>query len=186
MAGQNAKAEKARQAELYVKAISNIVASLVSLVEAGKPVALRRLIADHCAALKVQRTPKQVDILAAVPQRHRKMVLPVVRTKPVRSSSGVAIVAVMSKPHVCPHVHHTGNVCVYCPGGPDSDFEYRCRGAKGKKKKKKNSNFWFLNPVPHLWVCMHILSLWSLFLMIIGDPLKNSSFQYICNLFHYN
>ena len=27
--------------------------------------------------------------------------------------------AVMSKPHRCPHIAMTGNVCVYCPGGPD-------------------------------------------------------------------
>ena len=30
----------------------------------------------------------------------------------------------MCKPHRCPHIAMTGNVCVYCPGGPDSDFEY--------------------------------------------------------------
>lgn len=38
--------------------------------------------------------------------------------------SGIAVVAVMCKPHRCPHIAMTGNVCVYCPGGPDSDFEY--------------------------------------------------------------
>ena len=36
------------------------------------------------------------------------------RTKPVRSSSGVAIVAVMSSPAACPH-----GKCTFCPGGPD-------------------------------------------------------------------
>ena len=29
----------------------------------------------------------------------------------------------MCKPHRCPHIAMTGNICVYCPGGPDSDFE---------------------------------------------------------------
>jgi histone acetyltransferase (RNA polymerase elongator complex component) len=38
--------------------------------------------------------------------------------------AGIAVVAVMCKPHRCPHIAMTGNVCVYCPGGPDSDFEY--------------------------------------------------------------
>jgi elongator complex protein 3 len=38
--------------------------------------------------------------------------------------TGIAVVAVMCKPHRCPHIAMTGNVCVYCPGGPDSDFEY--------------------------------------------------------------
>jgi elongator complex protein 3 len=42
--------------------------------------------------------------------------LPVARpvTKPARSASGVAIVAVMSSPAGCPH-----GKCTFCPGGPD-------------------------------------------------------------------
>jgi elongator complex protein 3 len=34
------------------------------------------------------------------------------RAKPVRTASGVAVVAVMCKPHRCPHVAMTGNICV--------------------------------------------------------------------------
>ncbi|MCS7099432.1 MAG: tRNA uridine(34) 5-carboxymethylaminomethyl modification radical SAM/GNAT enzyme Elp3 [Sulfolobales archaeon] len=34
--------------------------------------------------------------------------------KPTRMLSGVSVVAVMTKPHPCPH-----GKCVYCPGGPD-------------------------------------------------------------------
>ncbi len=36
--------------------------------------------------------------------------------KPVRTMSGVAIVAVMSRPAPCPH-----GKCTFCPGGPDHD-----------------------------------------------------------------
>jgi elongator complex protein 3 len=43
----------------------------------------------------------------------------------------VAVVAVMCKPHRCPHVAMTGNICVYCPGGPDSDFEYSTQSYTG-------------------------------------------------------
>ena len=53
------------------------------------------------------------------------------KVKPVRTSSGVAIVAVMSKPHRCPHIWTTGNICIYCPGGPDSDFEYSTQSYTG-------------------------------------------------------
>ncbi|HUR25541.1 MAG TPA: radical SAM protein [Candidatus Thermoplasmatota archaeon] len=42
------------------------------------------------------------------------LLAPARRTKPVRSSSGVAIVAVMSSPAACPH-----GKCTFCPGGPD-------------------------------------------------------------------
>ena len=42
------------------------------------------------------------------------------------------MVAVMSKPHRCPHIATTGNICVYCPGGPDSDFEYSTQSYTGE------------------------------------------------------
>ncbi len=57
--------------------------------------------------------------------------MPILRTKPVRTASGIAVVAVMSKPHWCPHIATTGNICVYCPGGPDSDFEYSTQSYTG-------------------------------------------------------
>lgn len=31
----------------------------------------------------------------------------------------------------CPHINFTGNICVYCPGGPDSDFEYSTQSYTG-------------------------------------------------------
>ena len=43
----------------------------------------------------------------------------------------IVVVAVMCKPHRCPHISLTGNVCVYCPGGPDSDFEYSTQSYTG-------------------------------------------------------
>jgi elongator complex protein 3 len=57
--------------------------------------------------------------------------LPKLIAKPIRTSSGIAVVAVMCKPHRCPHIAFTGNICVYCPGGPDSDFEYSTQSYTG-------------------------------------------------------
>ena len=62
------------------------------------------------------------------PPRHLRCRL---RAKPVRTASGIAVVAVMSKPHRCPHIATTGAICVYCPGGPDSDFEYSTQSYTG-------------------------------------------------------
>ncbi len=39
------------------------------------------------------------------------------KTKPVRTMSGVSPLALMTAPFACPH-----GKCVYCPGGPDSAF----------------------------------------------------------------
>lgn len=66
-----------------------------------------------------------------MPEEHRKVLLPQLRAKPVRTASGIAVVAVMSKPHRCPHIATTGNICIYCPGGPDSDFEYSTQSYTG-------------------------------------------------------
>jgi elongator complex protein 3 len=41
---------------------------------------------------------------------------PLLRAKPMRSGSGVAVVAVMSSPASCPH-----GKCTFCPGGPEVD-----------------------------------------------------------------
>jgi len=65
----------------------------------------------------LSRVPKLVENIAALPDEHRSELLPQLRAKPVRTASGVAIVALMSMPHRCPHIATTGNICVYCPGG---------------------------------------------------------------------
>jgi elongator complex protein 3 len=38
-------------------------------------------------------------------------------TKPTRTISGVAVIAIMTKPFKCPH-----GTCIYCPGGLNSEF----------------------------------------------------------------
>ncbi len=74
--------------------------------------------------IQLNSIPKLVDLVQALPEAYKPKLMPILRTKPVRTASGIAVVAVMSKPHRCPHIATTGNICVYCPGGPDSDFEY--------------------------------------------------------------
>jgi len=66
----------------------------------------------------MSRVPKIVDIISAIPENYKNKLLPYLKAKPVRTASGIAVVAVMSKPHRCPHIATTGNICVYCPGVP--------------------------------------------------------------------
>ena len=80
---------------------------------------------------KLSTQPRLVDIISAIPDQWKKYLLPKLKAKPVRTASGIAVVAVMSKPHRCPHIAMTGNICVYCPGGPDSDFEYSTQSYTG-------------------------------------------------------
>ncbi|MEM4347394.1 MAG: tRNA uridine(34) 5-carboxymethylaminomethyl modification radical SAM/GNAT enzyme Elp3 [Candidatus Altiarchaeota archaeon] len=58
---------------------------------------------------------KNSDILKnAKNENEREKILKILQKKPSRTISGVAIVAVMTKPSKCPH-----GKCAYCPGGPE-------------------------------------------------------------------
>eukprot|EP00536_Pseudo-nitzschia_multiseries_P005656 jgi/Psemu1/190936/e_gw1.108.77.1 len=115
----------------YALAVSLVVQDLIKAYDAGDTLNFTKLKGTAAKKYKLQGIPKLADILQALPISYRAKLLPFLQTKPVRSASGVAVVAVMSKPHRCPHIAYTGNVCVYCPGGPDSDFEYSTQAYTG-------------------------------------------------------
>jgi elongator complex protein 3 len=104
---------------------------MVELSRKNQTVDLNALKSAACRKYGLARAPKLVEMIAALPESDRESLLPKLRAKPVRTASGIAVVAVMSKPHRCPHIATTGNICVYCPGGPDSDFEYSTQSYTG-------------------------------------------------------
>lgn len=112
-------------------AIAEIVSALIKAYESGTTLNFTELKNKVAKKRKLKGIPKVVDVLGALPEKYRKELTPYLKTKPVRGASGVAVVAVMSKPHRCPHLQYTGDVCVYCPGGPDSDFEYSTQAYTG-------------------------------------------------------
>ncbi|KAI9005907.1 Elongator subunit [Gaertneriomyces sp. JEL0708] len=114
-----------------VKCCAEIVNELIAGVKSGKDVNLNGVRGRLARKNKLHTQPKLVDIIAAIPEEYKAMLLPKLRAKPVRTASGIAVVAVMCKPHRCPHIAMTGNICVYCPGGPDSDFEYSTQSYTG-------------------------------------------------------
>ncbi|HEV8361162.1 MAG TPA: tRNA uridine(34) 5-carboxymethylaminomethyl modification radical SAM/GNAT enzyme Elp3 [Candidatus Thermoplasmatota archaeon] len=57
--------------------------------------------------------PRDADLLAAARPHERATLVALLRTKPTRTLSGVAIVTVQTDPAWCPH-----GTCVFCPGGP--------------------------------------------------------------------
>ena len=72
-------------------------------IEASKTYHLGRVIRNS-DVLKFTADPKIVEIL---------------RKKPVRTLSGIAVVAVMTRPKECPHGR-----CTYCPRGEDASQSY--------------------------------------------------------------
>lgn len=65
-----------------------------------------------CRKYNLSRVPSDADILENAPGDVYEIVEPFLRTKPMRTISGVAPVAVMTSPAPCPH-----GTCTYCPGG---------------------------------------------------------------------
>mmetsp|Transcript_14176 Transcript_14176/g.39231 ORF Transcript_14176/g.39231 Transcript_14176/m.39231 type:complete len:582 (+) Transcript_14176:221-1966(+) len=115
----------------YALCIAYIVQELISCYEKGETLNLTKLKGQACKHFGLKGVVRQADILQGLPVQYRKPLWPYLKTKPVRTAAGVAVVAVMSKPHRCPHIAYTGGVCVYCPGGLDSDFEYSTQAYTG-------------------------------------------------------
>ncbi|MDD4898744.1 MAG: tRNA uridine(34) 5-carboxymethylaminomethyl modification radical SAM/GNAT enzyme Elp3 [Methanocellales archaeon] len=65
----------------------------------------------------LSKVPKNSDILAVSTDDEQDIVRRLAQIKPIRTISGVAVIAVMTSPHKCPH-----GLCVPCPGGPASSF----------------------------------------------------------------
>lgn len=117
--------------EKKVITVAEIVQLLIKANEEKRDINLNALKARIASKYGLESTPRLVDIIAAVPINYKKILVPKLLAKPIRTASGIAVVAVMCKPHRCPHINVTGNICVYCPGGPDSDFEYSTQSYTG-------------------------------------------------------
>ena len=63
-----------------------------------------------CRDLKLSRFMSNADILEYAKPEEKEIVSGILKKKPTRTISGVAIVAVMCHPHKCPHGR-----CFYCP-----------------------------------------------------------------------
>ena len=63
-----------------------------------------------CREFGLDKFPRNSEILQMASADEKKLVTPILKKKPTRTISGVAVVAVMCPPHKCPHGR-----CLYCP-----------------------------------------------------------------------
>ena len=75
----------------------------------------REKIARELSSGRAGGLPSNVDWVASLPEAEQRRYDGVVRRKPTRTLSGVAVVAVMTAPARCPHGR-----CTYCPGGVEN------------------------------------------------------------------
>lgn len=74
---------------------------------------VNRIKLEVCRGYK-KSMPANSELIKCLTPTERTKLLPILRRKNVRTISGVAVVAVMTKPYPCPKERP----CVYCPGGP--------------------------------------------------------------------
>ena len=103
------------ESELKLMTIQDIIKELLNSLSAGQDVNLTRLKCDISQKYGLSSQPRLVDIISCIPHEHKQLLLPKLRAKPIRTASGIAVVAVMCKPHRCPHISYTGNICVIKP-----------------------------------------------------------------------
>ncbi len=92
---------------------------LTQLIRKKKPSKkeLLKLKAKLCSKYGLKKLPSDIEILLNADAKEIPHIKKYIITKPVRTLSGVAVIAVMTQPFKCPH-----GMCTMCPGGVDSAF----------------------------------------------------------------
>jgi elongator complex protein 3 len=75
---------------------------------------INRIKMKASAEYKLDRVPSNVEIMSLLKAEEKAKLLSLLRRKTTRTISGVAVIAVMTKPYPCPQPEP----CAYCPGGP--------------------------------------------------------------------
>ena len=105
----------------------------------GKPKTrddVQKLKIQLCRKYKMDKLPSNAEILAYVSEEDLDELEPLLRTKPVRTISGVAVVAVMTSPHDCPH-----GKCRFCPGGVEKGTAQSYTGREPAALRAATWNF---------------------------------------------
>jgi elongator complex protein 3 len=93
-----------------------------------------------CKKYKIDTIPSDSEILSSLPdsfsELQKEIAINILRKKPMRTISGVAIIAVMTSPEKCPHGR-----CIPCPGGPDSNTPQSYTGYEPATMRALINNF---------------------------------------------
>jgi elongator complex protein 3 len=81
------------------------------------------VIKKSCSKHRVRFIPGNQSILKYVSQH--SIIRKLLKVRPVKTASGVAVIALMPKPFPCPH-----GKCIYCPGGVDVNLPMSYTGTE--------------------------------------------------------
>ncbi|MCX8174529.1 MAG: tRNA uridine(34) 5-carboxymethylaminomethyl modification radical SAM/GNAT enzyme Elp3 [Thermoplasmata archaeon] len=95
----------------------DIFSEIIEMIKSGKIKDAKEL---HVAKIKLSskyhlnKIPSNTEILENAAPEDVEKVREILKIKPMRTISGVAVVAIMTSPAKCPH-----GKCIYCPGGEE-------------------------------------------------------------------
>ena len=75
--------------ELMALTVTEIISELLAAQQNKEVVDLNKLKSNISRKYGLPTQPRLVDIIAAVPAQHKKLLLPKLKAKPVRTASGV-------------------------------------------------------------------------------------------------
>jgi len=122
-----------------MEARADVCAEIVSaLIEEGVSTReqLEAVKRRACARAGCARVPTDAELLARLPPGVRHGLVELLRTKPSRTLSGVAVVAVMSPPAPCPHGR-----CAYCPGGVEAGTPQSYTGEEPAARRARRAGY---------------------------------------------
>jgi len=96
---------------IFAKACIEISHDLLSIDSPTKN-QIKTQIKKICTKYALERIPRNYEILSMVSGNDYARLQKILIKKPVKTASGVAVIALMPMPYACPHGR-----CTYCPGG---------------------------------------------------------------------
>lgn len=103
------------QSAEFIRACSEISQNLLSIQTPTRN-QVKTQIKKVCTKYSLERIPRNHEILATVSGSNYTQLKKILLKKPVKTASGVAVIALMPMPYACPHGR-----CTYCPGGIESN-----------------------------------------------------------------
>ncbi len=119
--------------------LSELSLRIISLIKSGDIKdrdQLQRCKITLCNEFHLTDVPPNSRILQEVEEEDRKLLEPFLIKKPMRTMSGVAVVAVMTSPHPCPH-----GKCAYCPGGVETGSPQSYTGKEPAARRAERNEF---------------------------------------------
>lgn len=96
---------------IFAKACVEISRDLLT-IESPTKNQIKAQIKKICTKYALERIPRNYEILSTVSGGDYTRLQKILLKKPVKTASGVAVIALMPMPYACPHGR-----CTYCPGG---------------------------------------------------------------------